>query len=107
MKNSGLFYKSRIRFLRSFASLFAVYQTNWTRRDEKTQRLEHFEQRCGHFPFLERKMLPVCTIKTSERTSKGTVYLRDLNMTASSIDTQFKRECIFVDVIFIRIRVHM
>lgn len=52
------------------------------------------EQRCGHFPFLERKMLPVCNNRnervsrmnerTNERANDGTVYLRDLNTTASS-----------------------
>lgn len=35
--------------------------------DEGRERLVHEQRCCGHFPFLERKMLPVCTIGNERR----------------------------------------
>jgi len=87
-----------MRFLRSFASarhLSSESDETWS----KAQRLEHLNN-VVDTPFLERKMLPVCTIETSEspewtneRASEGTVYLRNLNMTGSSSNLNETHSC--------------
>lgn len=93
-----VFYKNEDTlpsFIRFSSSL-----TKWIGRNVIKSSAFGTNERCGHFSFLERKMLPVCTIGTSEspewtneRACEGTVYLRNLNTTASSIN--FKRKTHF------------